>query len=174
MKNAGKRNGTKRLWLKDHEIKGIAESLAMLQNPESHIIFGLLLSTGQKFSRLAKVRWNDFNARLGIIRIGDRSVKLPESVVKGIEALREKAISESHPIISLQYSKYWHYQSRASVRAGFSECGVMEVRNTFCLKHWQAYQDKARLKADLGLSNIRHIPKEIFQAGPAPLFQGVL
>ena len=163
-----------RQWLIDSEIQAIAEKLGQDHNPQSLIIFSLILSTGQKFSRLAKLDWSSFNGRLGIIRIADRSIRLTETVAKGLELLREQATGEKQKLFSLKYEKFWHYLARACARSDIPEIGVLELRNTFALKHWQTYQSKARLKDDLGLYSLRYLPKEIFQARPAPLFQGVL
>ena len=161
-------------WLTDSQIRDISGELALAQNPQHLISFQLLLSTGQKFSRLAKARWGAFNARLGIIRIGDRSIRLPANLAQGLEGLRESALAEDDPILTIKYKKFWAVLEKVCVRLGIEPSGVLSLRNTFALRHWQAYQSRARLREDLGLSSLRHLPKEIFQARPQALFQGVI
>ena len=169
------REGIKCPWLSDKQIRDIAGFLSSLKNRENHIIFGLLLCTGQKFSRLAKVQWDSYNARLRIIRVGDRAIKLTESVATGIEGLRQEAKGESEPIIKMKYKKFWQNLETACDRLGIEPSGVLSLRNTFAMKHWQTHNSRSKLMDDLGLTTLRSLPKEIFQTRPAPsLFNGVL
>ena len=174
MKNLSKRAETKQLWLTDSQIKGLVGELAKCLNPQHLIAFELLLLTGQKFSRLAKVKWGDFNARLGIIYLNDKAVRLPVATAKLLKELRESAQSETAPILTIKYKKFWHYLERACLNLGIEQSGVLTIRNTFARRHFETYQSRARLKSDLGLYSLRYLPKEIFQAKPLPLFQGVL
>ena len=177
MKQTASRGVTKEhpaKWLSDTEIKAISAELELSHNPEHLIIFQLLLCTGHKFSRLAKVTWGEFNARLGILYLGDRAVRLPDTVAKGLLGLREFATGEDKPIIKTRYKKFWEALERVCNRLGIEQTGVLCLRNTFALKHWTAYQSRAKLRHDLGLTSLRHLPKEIFQTRPQSLFQGVL
>ena len=58
-----------------------------------------------------------FNARLGIIRIGDRSIRLPANLAQGLEGLRESALAEDDPILTIKYKKFWAVLEKVCVRA---------------------------------------------------------
>ena len=171
---AGRRAVIKYPWFIDSEVSQIATFLATKQNPESLIIFALLLSTGQKFSRLKSIKWDNYNGRLGIIRLGDRSIKIPDSVAAGFELLRETAVSENQPIISKLYRVFWRELETACDRLGIENSGVLSIRNTFARKHFETFQSKQKLQSALGLTTLRSLPTSIFLPKPESLFDGVL
>ena len=171
MKHTDKREVTKQLWLTDPEIQGLVGELRHCQNPQHLIAFELLLLTGHKFSRLAKAKWGDFNARLGLLYLNDKTIRLPVATVRLLSELRESARCESDPILTIKYKKFWAELARASARLGIREQGVLTIRNTFARRHWQTYQSRKHLRTDLGLTSLRYLPKEIFQEKPLALFQ---
>lgn len=174
MKNRHRRAGIKQHWFKDDELRNIKEILSA--HRQSFIVFQLLLLSGQKFARLNKTTWDDFNARLGVLTIHGRAYHLPPELTEALLELRDQATGENQLIITMKYKKFWERLARACLRIGLPELGVLVLRNTFAYKHFQTYQSKNRLKKDLGLSTIRYLPKQIFTVRPVQpsLFQGVL
>ena len=164
------------LWFSKQEIKAVLTELEQVANVQYSLIFKLLLATGQKYSRLAKTPWGNFNSRLGILYLKNgRSVFLPDNTAQELSEYRETAKSELEPIIKLQYKKFWEKLEGICVRLDIKKSGVLTVRNTFAFEHWKTHKSKHKLQSDLGLSSLRYLPKEIFQTkqGTA-LFQGVL
>lgn len=171
-----RRDGIKKQWLDDCEVKAISEFLSAKKNKQAYLSFTLLLSSGVKYSRLKKaLLWGSYNSRLHIIRVGDRSIRVTKSVAKALLMERDNATSENSPVLTIHYKRLWDSIESACVRLKIEPSGVLTLRNTYARRHWQTYQSKHRLKRDLGLSSLRHIPKAIFQdSTPPALFVGVL
>ena len=165
----------KRHWLSDSEIRAIADFLSKAHNKEHLIIFSLLLSTGQKFSRLSKVTWDCYNSRLSILRLGDKAIAIPHTVATNLETLREQATGETAHIFKMPYKRFWSYLEKACVKLDIEQSGVLILRNTFARRHFETYHNRKRLMRDLNLTSLRHLPRSLFkQTRPQALFQGVL
>ena len=165
--------GQSRCWLIPTEIRAISECLIKNRNKELYPIFRLLLETGLKYSKLAKLNWDSFNLRLGQVTIGKHKVLLSESASKSLMKIRELARSENQKVILIPYRSFWSRLEKICVRLGIEQTGVLTLRNTFAYIHWITYQDKQKLLSDLQIKNGRHLPSAIFQSRQRPLFQEV-
>ena len=162
--------GINRHWLTDREITKILERLEDLRNPQPAIVFGILLSTGQKFSNIRRLKWDGFNSRLLTLRINNKYIPIPKRVSRRLAIMREKASGPNQQIFTIQYKQFWDFMAKISDKNGLKKCGVLVVRNTFAYRHYQIYQSKIRLKHALGLTSIRHVPESVFNAKPRSIF----
>ena len=160
------------IWLSNEQIKVLSVDLRRVKNKQHFLAFSLLLNTGRKFSKLAKIRWRSINLRLGLIYLNDRVVKLTKETIEVLEELRETATNEHEKIFSVKFEKFWHKFARICADQKMPQMGAKVLKHTFARRHYQIYQDKKKLAHAMGLSTVRYLPKQIFEnINPIPLFQ---
>ena len=163
-------------WLSNAEIQAILSELARLENPEPQAIFQLLLVTGQKYSKIQRAIWDNYNSNLNILQINNRQILLPEKLIKLLDYMRSFATSENQKIIKYSYHKFWWFFSGLCLKLKLrnSKIGIYLIRNTYAHRHFQFYKNKKKLALDMGLSTTRYLPNEIFKDTHYTLFQDVI
>ena len=163
-----------RSYLTDAQISKIADTLDQSYNQKYLIGFYLCLVSGQKFTHLKRLKWDSYNGRMALIRMGDRTIRLPKKLNQKIDKLRDKARSEKSLIMPIQYKIFWSNLDKIGIEMGIHKMGVLKLRNTFARRHYARYQNKHQLKQALGLSSLRYIPDDIWRAKKEPLFSDLL
>ena len=175
--NTPERAGTKPPFLSNAEISTIMDFLNTRPNKAHALITQLTLCTGARFSELKALPWGAYNSRLSSLRIKNRTVFLHAELKAELDNLRENAKSEWAFIVPVNYKNYHRVLRTAFDRAGIiSPKTFLSLRLSFCARHFQVYQSRKMLKAQLGLTTLRYLPREIFsapRAGALNLFQGV-
>ena len=176
-RRAGQRTDktTSILWLSSRQIRELSCEIENYDNLEYLLSYHILLISGQKFSKVRKTRWCSYNSLAGAILMAGVRIKLTSQAIKIMDYLQMSATHESHPIIKINYPAFWRVLARCfyKIRIADGGLGVKILRNTFAYRHYNFYQDKARLRRDMGLSSLRHLPKEIFQFKRVNLFDDV-
>ena len=164
-KQASRDKTAHKIWLNSGEIKALSDHLS----GEARLIFQIMVSTGQRFSRIKKTKWHGFNAGLATLDFAGQNRRLPVATARALAELRKTAVSGETPIFKMQYKQVWNQVSKAYFKAGIKQsAGCLKMAKlTFARRHFETYRNKARLARDMGLTTARWIPKAVFQfSGP--------
>ena len=160
------------LWLNNQQIRSLNIELDKISNLEYLLAYQFLLITGRKFNMFKQIKWGDYNALNRSVLLPDKKIKVSVNMIKVLDYLRLQARSESQQIIKITYTSFWRGLTRCYFKIGIDDArlGVKLLRNTYAFRHWNFYQNKARLKFDMGIKNMRFLPPEIFEYKQLNLF----
>lgn len=167
-KNKGSNKTTPgKYWLTNNELANISTALY----GESKLIFQIMVATGQTFEKIADLKWDCLNTRLSTIKTSGEHYIIPEKTAIALDALREKAESETSLIFKQNYKQTWIHVSKVYFALGIDQsAGVLKLAKwTYARLHFQTYRNKTSLAKAMGITTCRHIPKQVFNiTGPTP------
>lgn len=156
--------------LTDKEIASVFEYMKSLKNIEHALVFRLVLATGAKIAEIKKIKWGDCNLRLGRIAFKNRMLTVPAPLSNDLAKLRDKiAISEDQFIFKSIYRENWRGLKTCLDRFEIDTKPWLAIRYSYIARFMKIYGDKKKLKAQLGLTTLRHVPKYILNTPKASL-----
>ena len=154
-------------WLTGSQSREISREL----KGQDRLIFQILVSCGQRFSRINDLKWESFNAKLRTLNFGLITFRIPVATALALEKMRANAVGEGSRIFSTTYKPVWHRTSSVYYKLGIDQsvgC-IRKARLTFARRHFIYYRNKVSLAFCMDLKSIRWIDKSVFKVnGPTP------